>query len=92
MKLLTDAEIFEFSNEHHDWLFNSNCFERNFTFSNFFDALSFVVKVGMVAEKLMHHPDILLHSYKFVTIKVSTHEVGGITEKDIELINQIDRI
>lgn len=92
MRKLSDSEIFDFANEHQDWLLNSNCFEKKFTFINFFDALSFVVKVGMVAEKLIHHPDILLHSYKYVTIKTFTHEVDGITDKDIELINQIDRI
>ncbi len=66
--------------------------KKKYSFINFFDALSFVVKVGMVAEKLMHHPDILLHSYKYVTIKTFTHEVNGITDKDVELINQIHRI
>lgn len=59
---------------------------------NFFEALSFVVKVGMLAEKVEHHPDISLFSYNQVSIKTFTHQVGGITIKDIELITQIDKI
>ena len=92
MKKLSDAEIFDLTNTHQDWIFHGFILERKFKFVNFFEALSFVVKVGMLAEKIEHHPDICLFSYNQVSIKTFTHQVGGVTMKDIELIIQIDNI
>ena len=65
---------------------------KNFTLKNFSDALAFVVKTGVEAEKADHHPEIRLHSWNQVEIKLSTHSAGGITEKDIELASKIDEL
>lgn len=66
--------------------------KKEFKFSNFKEALSFVNKVGEAAEEANHHPDILIHDYRKVTIFLTTHDSNGITEKDTTLAQKIDQI
>jgi 4a-hydroxytetrahydrobiopterin dehydratase len=63
------------------WELSENAIRRRFTFHDFTDALSFVVRLGFAAESVDHHPDILIN-YKRVTLTYSTHSDGGLTEKD----------
>lgn len=51
--------------------------------------MRFVNRVAEYAEKVQHHPDILVR-YNKVTISVSTHDAGGITEKDFALAKAVD--
>jgi len=66
--------------------------QAHFLFANFIDATGFVLKVGFTAEKLDHHPDILLHSWNNVKINISTHSKNAITFKDFELAQIIEKI
>ena len=74
------------------WNKEGNFLSKTFTFKNFLIAVEFINNLATVAEKMNHHPDIELFSYKKVKIKLTTHEVGKITEKDIELAKQIDKL
>lgn len=74
------------------WKTNNEQLEREFTFSNFKQALRFVNKVGELAEEMDHHPDILLFGYKKVKITLTTHSGGKITELDYGLAEKIDQI
>lgn len=65
---------------------------KDFEFKNFKQALAFVNKVGELAENLNHHPDILLYDYKKVRLTLTTHDQGGVTDKDQELSKAIDKI
>jgi 4a-hydroxytetrahydrobiopterin dehydratase len=56
---------------------------------DFAGALDFVNRVGELAERADHHPDIDIR-WNTVTLKLSTHSAGGITAKDLELARQID--
>jgi len=68
-----------------DWKINSKGeIEKTFTFSGFPQSLLFVNSVGLLAESKNHHPDILVQWNK-VTLALTTHDAGGLTEKDIEL-------
>ncbi len=64
---------------------------KDFVFKNFTEALEFVNKVGELAEKKEHHPDINL-SWGFVRIWLTTHSEHGITKKDYSLAEIIDQI
>lgn len=64
--------------------------ERLFEFKNFSEALQFVNQVGEIAESNNHHPDILLHDYKKVTITLFTHDENSVTEKDLKLAELIE--
>ena len=77
----------------NDWSKNKQILEKTFTFDNFVKAMEFVNKVGDIAEKENHHPDILIFSYNKVKISLTTHDEGNkITEKDITVAKEIDRI
>ncbi len=58
---------------------------------DFAAALAFVDEVGRLAEAAGHHPDIEL-SWNRVTLRLSTHSLGGITDADLELARQIDAL
>ena len=62
-----------------------------YKFDDFNSALKFTDKVGAIAEKAQHHPDIHL-SWGKVELQLSTHNEGGLTEKDFELAKKIDKI
>ena len=53
--------------------------------------MAFVNQVAELAESADHHPDILIN-YKRVTLTLSTHSAGGLTEKDFDLASQIEKI
>lgn len=74
------------------WRIEDNKLVRELIFANFTQALDFVNKLGELAEKAKHHPDILLHSYKNVKITLFTHEVNKLTDKDFSLAKQIEKI
>jgi 4a-hydroxytetrahydrobiopterin dehydratase len=63
------------------WELSGHAIRREFTFGDFPQAISFVVRLGYAAEAADHHPDIQI-SYKRVTLAYSTHSAGGLTEKD----------
>ena len=66
--------------------------KREFEFKNFKEALYFVNKVGEIAEKEGHHPNIYLHSYKKVELTLWTHKIGGLHQNDFILAAKIDSL
>lgn len=65
--------------------------QRTFQFDDFVRSMAFVNKVADAAESRQHHPDILIRFNK-VTLSLSTHDAGGITEKDFELAKAVDAL
>jgi 4a-hydroxytetrahydrobiopterin dehydratase len=65
--------------------------EKTFTFADFNEAFGFMARAALVAEKMDHHPE-WSNVYKRVTVVLSTHEAGGLTERDIGLAQAMDRI
>lgn len=70
---------------------DSKSMSRKYTFSNFKEALSFVDKVGAIAESEGHHPDIHLTDYKHVEIDLSTHAINGLSNNDFIVAAKIDK-
>jgi 4a-hydroxytetrahydrobiopterin dehydratase len=65
---------------------------REFKFDNFKRAVEFVNRVADQAEALNHHPDIFIHDWNQVRLSVTTHDAGGLTEKDLNLAEHINRL
>ena len=63
--------------------------KKEFKFKDFTESLAFVNKVAEIAEEEGHHPDILL-SYGRVVIELSTHDIGGLSEKDFTVAGRIE--
>lgn len=72
-----------------DWKRDGDAIVRKLAFTDFRDAVSFLVRIAFDAEEADHHPDIQL-SYKRMTLSLSTHSEGGLTEKDFALAAKID--
>ena len=72
------------------WSLSRGALRREFRFDNFVRSLEFVNKVGAMAEEANHHPDIDIR-YSRVKLSLSTHDVGGISEKDFSLAAAINQ-
>ena len=72
-----------------EWELEKNQIERTFEFDDFVDAIDFVDRVAEVAEEEEHHPDIDIRWNK-VTLALTTHSAGGLTENDFKLAQTID--
>jgi len=92
MAVLTRQEIEERIKDLDGWKLADNRLEKEFQFIDFYNALSFVVKLGVEAEKLNHHPDIFIHSYNKVKVTTTTHDENGVTDIDIKLADRLERI
>ena len=90
---LTEAEVQKLvPSLNSDWkVVDLHHIEREFAFLNFKEALDFTVKVGNLAEKEGHHPDILL-SWGKVKITLFTHKIKGLSINDFILAAKIDSI
>jgi 4a-hydroxytetrahydrobiopterin dehydratase len=86
---LSDAEIAAQLARLPGWSRQGDAIARQYTFKDFVEAMQFVHRVADLAEAADHHPDILIR-YRRVTLTLSTHSAGGLTEKDFRLAGQID--
>ncbi len=64
---------------------------RKFVFADFNAAFGFMTRVALVAEKLDHHPE-WFNVYKTVEVTLSTHDAGGLTERDVKLAEAMDKL
>jgi 4a-hydroxytetrahydrobiopterin dehydratase len=64
---------------------------RTFTFADFSEAFGFMARAALAAETMNHHPE-WSNVYKRVEVTLSTHEAGGLTERDIRLAEAMDRL
>lgn len=64
---------------------------KTFAFADFSEAFGFMARVALAAEKLDHHPE-WFNVYKTVEVTLSTHDAGGLTERDIKLAEIMDRL
>ena len=74
-----------------NWTLQGDQIERLLKFENFVDAMIFVNKVAEIAEEEEHHPDIRI-VYNRVTLALTTHDAGGLTQKDFQMARRIDSL
>lgn len=89
--LYSSAEIQENLNHLKDWKLEGNAIQKEFKFKDFISAFGFMTQVAFHAEKLNHHPD-WKNVYNTVSIKLNTHDAGGLTELDFKLAKLINKI
>lgn len=73
-----------------EWKKKGNAIARTFQFKDFPAAVKFVNAIAKLAEKAWHHPDIDIRWNK-VSLTLTTHDAGGLTEKDFKLAKQFDQ-
>ncbi|HSJ07591.1 MAG TPA: 4a-hydroxytetrahydrobiopterin dehydratase [Longimicrobiales bacterium] len=86
---LSDAEIATALEALPQWRLDDGRLLREFEFDDFVHAFRFMVAVALVAERMNHHPD-WTNVYKTVWIRLTTHDLGGLSTWDVELATRID--
>ena len=75
----------------NDWTVSSDKLSKKFEFANFAESLSFVNRVGEIADAIDHHPDVLF-GWGYAEFFITTHDAGGITARDFDLAMAIDSL
>ena len=91
MSLVPDSEIEAFLAAHADWRWADKEITRAFEFADFNESMGFVTRIALAAEKADHHPDIDIR-WNTVTLTLSTHSEGGLTQKDLDLADTADSL
>ena len=75
--------------EKEQWALNDNAIEKTFTFKSFIRAFGWMSQIAIWAEKLRHHPE-WFNVYNRVEVKLTTHDVGGLSELDFKLATKME--
>lgn len=91
--LLTESERAELLGALTGWspVADRDAIRRRYVFADFGEAFGFMTRVALVAACMNHHPE-WTNVYRTVEVTLTSHDVGGLTRRDVELANRIDRI
>ena len=90
-ELLDAATVREAVGELDGWVERDGALHRTFEFADFNAAFGWMTRVALVAEQLEHHPD-WSNVYSTVRVRLSTHDVGGITEMDLDMARRMSAL
>lgn len=85
------GEIQAFIEQHPAWRLENNKLHREYIFRNFIEAFGFMTEIALLAESMNHHPE-WLNVYQKLTIDLSTHKAGGITQLDFQLAQKMEQL
>jgi 4a-hydroxytetrahydrobiopterin dehydratase len=91
--LLEEDELNAALKKCPEWEYDEkkNLIARTIEFDEFMDAIDFVNDLAEIAEEAQHHPDIII-KHSRVTLRLTTHDVGGVTDLDIQLAARVDNL
>jgi 4a-hydroxytetrahydrobiopterin dehydratase len=89
--VLSDDQVKDKLKAFRGWELIDGQLQKTYSFSDFLTALDLVNKAAIVAEHHDHHPDILI-KYSKVTFMLSTHSEQGITDKDFQMVKEIEQL
>jgi len=88
---LTEAQITAELDKTPGWTRSGDKLARTFQFADFVTAFGFMTRAALIAEKLDHHPE-WFNVYNKVEVTLATHDAGGVTEKDVQLAEAMNRL
>jgi 4a-hydroxytetrahydrobiopterin dehydratase len=88
---MSDDEVKDRLSKMGGWEREGDALVHQFEFANFVGSVDFVNRITPIAEEMNHHPDLEI-SWNKVTVSLSTHSEGGITENDFKLAAKIDSV
>ena len=91
MSLLSEQDIEKKLLHFPDWEYYDNAIHAEFEFENFKDCFSAMSRIAFECEALNHHPN-WSNIYNVLTISLSTHDAGGVSNKDFKLAEAIENI
>ena len=89
--LLPEEELKNLGSKIPKWEISSSFIKRYFIFKDFVEAFSFMTKVALICEKYNHHPN-WENVYSKITIKFTTHDLGGISNLDQLMASEINSL
>lgn len=88
---LSDEQVREGLEALDGWEGDASGISRTLTFADFTEAMGFVTKVALAAERAFHHPDVSI-SWATVELRIVNHSLGGVSDACLELAERIDRL
>jgi 4a-hydroxytetrahydrobiopterin dehydratase len=92
MEKLTEQQINEALKLLPGWRFENGSIKKTFKTQNYPATMGFVTAIGGFCQKRNHHPDYVTMKYKEVEVSFSTHSAGGITQNDIDIAGDLEKI
>ncbi|WP_019854235.1 4a-hydroxytetrahydrobiopterin dehydratase [Actinopolyspora mortivallis] len=74
------------------WEYRDGAVHRTWQLKGFLTAMSMANAIAHLANEANHHPDLSVHDYNRLTVRVTTHSAGGVTENDLGLAERIERL
>ncbi|TAG10788.1 MAG: 4a-hydroxytetrahydrobiopterin dehydratase [Verrucomicrobia bacterium] len=90
-ELLEDNDLKAALKKCPEWDYEKKAITRTIEFEEYMEAIDFVNDLAEIAEEAQHHPDITI-KYTKVTVRLTTHDMGGLTDLDIELAQRVDNL
>jgi len=90
-KKMSAEEIEKGLNNLPGWNLENDNLKKRFEFKDFAESIGFVNQVGAIAEQMDHHPDIFF-GWGYAKFSITTHDCGGLTEKDFALAEKIEEL
>ena len=91
MKKFTKIEIEKTIKKLSNWTYHDKAIHATFKFNNFKDTFFVMEQIALIAEKINHHPN-WSNVYNVLNINLTTHDAGGVTDKDFELAAMINAV
>lgn len=88
---LATADIIQRLEQFPEWEFKDNKLYRRLVFEDFVHAFGFMAQVAIIAEKMDHHPE-WANVYRTIDIYLTSHDVGGVSERDFKLLEHIEKL
>ncbi|MCX7877043.1 MAG: 4a-hydroxytetrahydrobiopterin dehydratase [Ignavibacteria bacterium] len=92
MDKLTPEQINEALKSLPGWFYKDGSIRKVFKTKSYPATMGFVTSLGGICQKMNHHPDYVIMKYKEVEVSFSTHSAGGITQKDIEVAEELEKV
>jgi 4a-hydroxytetrahydrobiopterin dehydratase len=89
--VLSAAELQQAVQALAGWSIRGKAIDRVFEFPNFVEAMGFVNRIAEAAEAVNHHPDITIN-YNKVTLSLTSHDSGGVTQRDLRMAGKINEL
>lgn len=91
MKILNERETLKELSEIEGWIFNNNTIKKIYRFKTYMDSISFINRLAVQAEKINHHPDMIV-GWCEIEILFTSHEQGGVTSNCIKMAKKADSL
>ncbi len=90
-EILSDRTVAGLLTEHPEWSIVDGRLERRWSFQHFRAGFAFLTEAALLFERQNHHGDVTL-SYRHVCIALTSHDVGGLTQRDVRMVQALDKI